>query len=328
MRFQRTSLCILVLLTTGSCDCGPSAPEGLCARTGQCVTIDGPGEAISRTPAFARVDGFVAPVPNPLAIASTFGPRWKTSAGRTDLHRGVDYYDAIGTEVYAIGPGSVHGVHPDGSSQYPSGGNVLVIVHDLPAGRTFHERPVSRVFAVYMHLASFGVEEGDSVDAGDVVGAMGDTGDTDFVHLHFETRVETTCSLEYQTAHPEAACAMGFDPHVHPFLFVGGENADTISVGPLASDSGFSVEYVATRGDLDLDVIETDLGTLGFGARVGIDAQTTRALDDFDYGFLVVEPVEFVSQSETWILRLHFRERPSFIELRDVYGHGVRYGTP
>lgn len=75
-------------------------------------------------------------------------------------------------------------------------------------------------------------------------------------------------------------------------------------------------------------MIETDLGTLGFGARVGIDAQTTRALDDFDYGFLVVEPVEFVSQSETWILRLHFRERPSFIELRDVYGHGVRYGTP
>jgi murein DD-endopeptidase MepM/ murein hydrolase activator NlpD len=320
---RRRCLLLLTLVLSACETCEPSG--GLCARSGVCVSIDDGGVAVVEDPPFASVSGFGAPVPSPLAISSTFGPRWKSSAGRTDFHRGIDYYDAEGTDVFAIGPGTVRGVYAEGSAQYPSGGNVLVIEHALPADRTFHGAPVTRFFSVYMHLATFGVAEEEPVDRGDVVGTMGMTGDTDFVHLHFETRIETTCSLEYQESHADASCVTGFDPHVHPFLFVGGENVDAITVTELPSERGFSVEYTATRGDLDLDVIESDVGVLAFGTREGIDARTTAALDDFDYGAVRIEPPPFLSSSTLWSLRVHFRERPAFIELRDIHGRGVRF---
>ena len=85
------------------------------------------------------------------------------------------------------------------------------------------------------------------------------------------------------------------------------------------------LRYRATRGDLDLDVIETDLGTIGFGERAGIDATSVAALDDFDYGFLRIVPAEFRSASEELVIDLHFPVRPAYVELRDIYGRGWRY---
>jgi hypothetical protein len=164
------------------------------------------------------------------------------------------------------------------------------------------------------------------VTAGQQVATMGKTGDTDFVHLHFETRVQTTCSLAYQLDHPD--CSVGFDPHVHPYLFVGGANLDRITVEELPPDEGggFTARYTATRGDLDLDVIETDLGAIGFDTRIGLDARSTAALDDFDYGYLRLVPIPFLSTSETLAFELHFARRPAFLELRDIHGRGLRFG--
>jgi hypothetical protein len=268
---------------------------------------------------------FGAPTADAAAISSTFGPRWKASANRDDFHLGIDYHGALGAPLYAIGDGRVDGVYRDGSAAYPNGGNVVVIEHAIPA-RTFHGRSVDRIFAVYLHADTIAVTTEQAVAAGQEVATMGQTGDTDFVHLHFETRVQTVCSLAYQQDHPE--CQGGFDPHVHPYLFVGGANVDQVSVEELPAGPGadFAVRYQATRGDLDLDVIETDLGELGFGARRGIDATSTATLDDFDYGFLRLVPLEFLSTSETLAFELHFAKRPAFLELRDIHGRGLRFG--
>ena len=300
-----------------------------CERTGRCVSIAAGGVPVAGAPALEAAAGFGAPTNAPAAISSTFGPRWKASDGRDDFHLGIDYYGALGDPLLAIGDGRVAGVYLDGSATYPNGGNVVVIEHAIPP-RTFHEQSVERVFAVYLHAATIAVADGDPVTAGQPVATMGMTGDTDFVHLHFETRVQTTCSLIYQQAHPEASCATGFDPHVHPYLFVGGANTDRITVEelPPADGAGFSARYTATRGDLDLDVIETDLGTIGFGARLGVDATSIETLDDFDYGFLRLVPLEFLSTSETLAFELHFAKRPAYLELRDVYGRGLRFGDP
>jgi hypothetical protein len=46
-------------------------------------------------------------------------------------------------------------------------------------------------------------------------------------------------------------------------------------------------------------------------------------LDDFDYGWLRIVPVDFVSTSETLEFELHFPQPPRFLELRDIYGHGI-----
>jgi hypothetical protein len=291
--------------------CGADAP----------LEIAGGGTPVDETPALVG-ERFSPPVPNPAAISSTFGPRWKTSASRYDFHPGIDYVDAPGTPVLAIGPGVIEGVFPDGSSTYPLGGNVVVVRHPI-APRRFHGATVDHVFAVYLHLQSFAVAIGDSVVAGQPVGAMGMTGDTEFVHLHFEVRVQTTCSLSYQVAHPESSCALGFDPHVHPFLFVGGANADGVAVAELSSPNAF--RYTATRDDLDLDVIATDRGTVGFSERAGLDATSLERLDDFDLGWLRIVPQPFTSESTEIVYDLYFAAAPRYLELRDIYGRGLRF---
>lgn len=294
----------------------------LLAACGTDATIDvaSGGDPVSEPPALVG-QLFAPPVRDPLAISSTFGPRWKTSADRFDFHPGIDYPGTLGEPVLAIGDGVVDGVYPDGSSTYPLGGNVVVVRHAITP-RTFHGVSVDHIYAVYLHLDSFAVTTGDAVTTGQTVGAMGMTGDTQFVHLHFETRVQTTCSLQYQVAHPESSCAVGFDPHVHPFLFVGGENADGFSVietGPNA------MRYIATRHDLDLDVIDTDIGRIGFSERAGLDATSLGKLDAVDLGWVVIEPQPFSLSSTEIVYDLYFPELPHRLEIRDIHGRGVRY---
>lgn len=313
-------------------DCGP-APDGgegidgdVCPGAGLCP--DGGVRVVRGDPGLLPLAVFDPPVPRPEAISSTFGPRWKTSASRYDFHPGIDWFDAEGTPVTAIGDGVVEAVHPDGSTAFPNGGNVLVVRHELPEARTFHGQAVDHVFAVYLHLASFAVAEGASVRRGQVVAAMGRTGDTTFVHLHFEIRVQTICSLPYQLANPGSTCVTGFDPHVHPFLFVGGRDDDAVTLEEMTPSAGdaWAVRYVAHRGDLDLDVIETDLGTLGFGERRGMDATMLSRLDDFHYPWLTLVPLPFSSTDDELVMELHFPVRPAFLELRDLDGSGLRLG--
>lgn len=288
------------------------------------VVIDD-GTPVASAPEFGPLQIYGSPVPDPSAISSTFGPRWKASDDRDDFHLGIDYFGTIGTPVFAIGDGKVSATYPVGEGPFPNAGNVVVVEHEVPRGRMFHGKPVTRFYAVYLHLDSIGVVADATVARGDQVGTMGMTGDTDFVHLHFETRIETVCSLPFQLANPELGCVTGFDPHVHPFLFVGGRNEDAIRVEEVDSPSGFVVRYFAGRGDLDLDVIESSAGVLGFNERLGIDASSVPALDSFAYGDLELQPLEFLSTSSELVLEIRFAERPTFLEVRDIFGRGLRF---
>jgi murein DD-endopeptidase MepM/ murein hydrolase activator NlpD len=298
------------------------APIVLLAACGADAPIDvtSGGTPVQAAPVLVG-EPFASPVANPAAISSTFGPRWKTSATRFDFHPGIDYPGTLGEPVFAIGSGTVEGVYKSGSETYPEGGNVVVVRHAI-APRRFHGVAVDQIFAVYLHLDSFAVAAGDTVVAGQPVGAMGMTGDTQFVHLHFETRVQTPCSLPYQTAHPESSCAVGFDPHVHPFLFVGGANADRFTVTELGPNA---IRYTATRDDLDLDVIDTDLGRIGFSERAGIDATSLAKLDAIELGWVRIEPQPFSASSTEIIYDLYFDAAPHRLEIRDIYGRGLRF---
>ncbi len=296
-----------------------------CEEGGGTVVPEG---FVQREADMPNTNNFSPPVEEPLAISSTFGPRWKYSDDRYDFHRGIDYYGALGDPILSIGDGVVSALYAEGSPQYPNGGNVLIVRYDLEEPFVWKDTTIDRLYAVYLHLESFAVGPGDQVSEGQTIAAMGDSGDTAFVHLHFETRVQTTCSLEYQVANPGQTCAQyGFDPHVHPYVFVGGKN-ENVGLG-FESDDGAAlvVTYQATRGDLDLNVLDTDLGTLNFNRRAGIDATSTAALDDFDYGWVTVVPDVFVSESEAIRCRFEFPERPAYVELLDIYGFGVRFDT-
>jgi murein DD-endopeptidase MepM/ murein hydrolase activator NlpD len=99
-------------------------------------------------------------------VSSSFGRRW----GRS--HNGVDIANSIGTPVYAAEPGKV--IFSGRSSGY---GNLIKISHG------------GGLVTYYGHLNSRAVSSGQSVDRGQLIGYMGNTGNSTGPHLHFEVRV-------------------------------------------------------------------------------------------------------------------------------------------
>jgi hypothetical protein len=168
------------------------------------------------------------------------------------------------------------------------------------------------------------------------IGTMGQTGDSVFTHLHFETRLEGYCSHEYQVANNRvpsstSTCNTGFDPHVSPYLFVGGANSGPRSmeeIVPLATDGYvFAVRFNATRGHLDLDVVDSSVGTIAIGTRRGINTTTVAAQDDLvnmTVPFSLL-PGPFFSTTDDVFYDIQFKTRPTYVEVRDIYGKGLRW---
>ena len=101
-------------------------------------------------------------------------------------HGGLDLAVPTGTPVYAAKEGVVSRVvdeFPVKDRSTPNGNFVRIDYDDGTEG-------------AYLHLESASVEEGDSVDAGDLVGASNDAGYSHGSHLHYtqckdDTRRET-----------------------------------------------------------------------------------------------------------------------------------------
>lgn len=110
---------------------------------------------------------------NKFWMSSFFGPRKKPN-GRWGFHYGIDMAAPRGTPVYASAGGVV-----EFAGRARGYGNTIVIVHD------------GQYKTRYAHLDSIYVRVHKKVNAGDKIGAVGDTGFTiksgkDASHLHFE----------------------------------------------------------------------------------------------------------------------------------------------
>lgn len=103
------------------------------------------------------------------SITSPFGNREGEYEG---MHTGIDLVSSD-KNIYAAGNGVV-----TRSNVETEGGNVIEITHTDRSGREYVTQ--------YAHLSVRGVNVGDVVNAGDVIGVMGDTGTmASGVHLHF-----------------------------------------------------------------------------------------------------------------------------------------------
>ena len=109
------------------------------------------------------------------SVSSRFGSRWGKQ------HGGIDIAAAYGTPIYAVASGTVDfagfGVSGSGYGGY---GNVVKISHG------------NGVETIYGHCSKLNVTKGQKVQAGDVIGAVGSTGDSTGNHLHFEIRINGT----------------------------------------------------------------------------------------------------------------------------------------
>jgi murein DD-endopeptidase MepM/ murein hydrolase activator NlpD len=91
------------------------------------------------------------------------------------IHTGIDLAAPIGTQVHSASPGVAHvGFDPNGA------GNFVMVVVDAHV----------RVF--YCHLSATGVASGQGIVAGQVIGALGQSGLATGPHVHFEVQVDGT----------------------------------------------------------------------------------------------------------------------------------------
>lgn len=111
---------------------------------------------------------YTLPVDNPV-ISSPFGWRSDPFGGGAEFHRGLDFANPYGTAIKAIQGGKVI------TSEYHySWGNHVVILHE------------DGKISLYAHQSSVNVQVGDMVTTGQVIGAIGSTGNSTGAHLHLE----------------------------------------------------------------------------------------------------------------------------------------------
>ena len=113
------------------------------------------------------------PLPGQLEVTSGFGVRADPFFGRTALHSGMDFREDYGSPIRATAAGRI--VSAGISGGY---GNMVEIDH----GNGLSTR--------YGHMSAIVVEEGQVVQAGDIVGKLGSTGRSTGPHLHYEVRVD------------------------------------------------------------------------------------------------------------------------------------------
>ena len=121
-------------------------------------------------PGAPSVDGFAMPTNG--RVGSPFGPRLHPIFGTVRQHTGVDIAGSTGDAIWTSKEGNV--IFAGWKGGY---GNAVIVSH------------VDGIATLYAHMSQIFVSVGDSVDQGDVLGAVGSTGWSTGPHLHFETRV-------------------------------------------------------------------------------------------------------------------------------------------
>lgn len=105
------------------------------------------------------------------AISSGFGYRHDPFTGSAAMHSGLDFRGPIGAPIHAAAKGTVSFV-----GQKSGYGNVVEVSHG------------NGLVTRYAHMSRFAAKPGQSVAAGAVIGAIGNTGRSTGPHLHFEVR--------------------------------------------------------------------------------------------------------------------------------------------
>ena len=109
------------------------------------------------------------PLPLDATLSSRYGWRQDPFGAGVRFHAGVDIAAAYGREVPVVSDGRVEFAGEQGGY-----GLTVLVSHD------------GGIETRYAHLSSLNVRQGDQVQAGSVVGRVGQTGRSTGPHLHFE----------------------------------------------------------------------------------------------------------------------------------------------
>jgi murein DD-endopeptidase MepM/ murein hydrolase activator NlpD len=163
------------------------------------------------------------------------------------VHAGLDMPNPIGETVRAAGDGTVvwaaDGLRTQGGSFQDtySYGNVVVIQHDFG----YRGRPI---FTLYAHLALTNVVAGQRVQAGDVIGLVGNTGRVTGPHVHFEVRLGEAGSSDVPTYANTYNPVLWMAPYVGTGVIAGRLTDD---FGNLIMDADITIRSRATGQVVD-----------------------------------------------------------------------------
>ncbi len=109
-------------------------------------------------------------------VSSEYGMRVHPISGERSMHHGIDFAMPTGTPLLAVKDAVVVYSGMNGSQNSGYGNTVMLYSkeHDM----TF----------IYAHLDTLGVEAGDRVNEGEMLGTSGETGSATGPHLHLEVR--------------------------------------------------------------------------------------------------------------------------------------------
>jgi murein DD-endopeptidase MepM/ murein hydrolase activator NlpD len=118
------------------------------------------------------------PFPYAVPISSGYGERAAPCYGCSTIHMGIDFNPGVGAPIYAIAAGVVKQAE-DGNGGY---GNFVYIDHGNLLGDG------QNITSLYAHMqhGSVALRVGDTVQVGDFIGTVGQTGQATGPHLHFE----------------------------------------------------------------------------------------------------------------------------------------------
>lgn len=112
-------------------------------------------------------------------VKITSGYGYRQLGGKKEHHNGVDIapqkHSVSGDKLYAISGGKVVVSKAQGGITTQGYGYYIIIEHD-------------GFCTLYGHMKALGLAVGQIVKAGDVIGSMGNTGNSTGVHVHFEIR--------------------------------------------------------------------------------------------------------------------------------------------
>lgn len=266
-------------------------------------------------------------------IESAFGPRQQQSTDLYDWHRG---FDVDGTDQVDSIVAALDGYFYD--YRYSSRGGYTVILEHHFADFTndtvtFHGQTVTKFYTWSLHVWDDG-NEGNGTSTDDIVsgwarddpisqgtqiailsnsGSSG--GDPYAPHLHYDLRIGTNSSLEYQLDNVGSTTQWGFDPHVNPMLlFDPGypapeqtlEHASgTLGADDLVFDYSVPDEYtvfnnlsVLIRDGSDLSEIASH--ELDLNLRTGFDASDVDLLDTQVTSVPYIDPLDSPFDTDSW----------------------------
>lgn len=113
------------------------------------------------------------PVPRSALFTRPFGVTPDPFTGKKSQHPGIDFSDKPGTPISAAGAGEV-----------------TAITRDPVWGLTVRIRHRAGMETLYAHLATATVRVGQKLNRGDVLGQMGESGQSTGPHLHYELRLQ------------------------------------------------------------------------------------------------------------------------------------------